>query len=59
MNMQEKLKDLITELEPGVRSVVAEVIALERDYLDFDRPQVKEEIRAIIDRYARQSEADT
>ena len=53
MNMKKKLLELIKELDPEIQVIVAEVIELEREHLDFMRPRVKENIRDIIDRHAQ------
>ena len=54
MNMQERLKELIMELDPEIRAIVAQVVSLERDNLAFQRPKIKDEIKDIIDKYAKQ-----
>ena len=54
MNMQERLKELIMELDPEIRAIVAQVVSLERDNLAFRRPNIKNEIKDIIDKYAKQ-----
>lgn len=52
--MREKLAELIAGLEPEIQALVAEVIQLEREYLDLLKPRgVKDEIREAIDKYAR------
>ena len=54
MNMKEKLIELINKLDPELQMIVAEVIEKEREFLDMLRPRgVKEEIRDIIDKYAK------
>lgn len=54
MNMKDKLIELIKKLDPELQMVVAEVIEKEREYLDMLKPRgVKEEIRDIIDKYAK------
>ena len=53
-SMREQLIELTQVLDPDVRIVVAEVVALERDYLDMLKPRgVKEDIRDIIDRESK------
>ncbi len=59
MNMQERLKELIKELDPDIQAVVAEVILLEREHLDWHRPKIKEDVRDIIDKYARRGMGET
>ena len=54
MNMQERLKELIMELDPEIRAIVAKVVLLERDNLAFLRPKIIDEIKDIIDKYAKQ-----
>jgi cell division protein FtsB len=52
--MKEKLLKLIRQLDPEIQAIVAEVIELERDYLDYLKPRgLKENIRDVIDKYAR------
>ena len=51
--MKQKLAELIGELEPEIQELVAEVILLEREYLDTGTRGVKEKIRDLIDKYAR------
>lgn len=52
--MKEKLVTLITQFEPEVQAVVAEVIAKERERLDMLRPHgIMDDIEDIIDRVAR------
>ncbi len=52
--MKEKLITLIAQFEPEVQSVVAEVIAKERERLDLLRPHgIMDDIEDIIDRVAR------
>jgi uncharacterized protein YaaR (DUF327 family) len=52
--MKEKLLELIKQLDPELRELVAEVIEKEREYLDYLKPRgVVEEIRDLIDRYAK------
>lgn len=52
--MREKLAELVADLEPEIQALVAEVIQLEREYLDLLKPRgVKDEIRDAIDKYAR------
>lgn len=52
--MKEKLLILIRQLDPEIQAIVAEVIELERDYLDYLKPRgVKENIRDVIDKYAK------
>lgn len=54
MNMQERLKELIIGLDPEIRAIVAEVVSLERDNLAIQRPKIKDEIKEIIDKHAKQ-----
>jgi hypothetical protein len=54
MDMKERLRELIMELDPEIRHIVAEVVALERENLDLRSPQIKGKIRDIVDKYARQ-----
>lgn len=52
--MREKLIELIKQLDPDLQEIVIEVIEKERDYLDYQKPKgIKDEIRDIIDRYAK------
>lgn len=52
--MKERLVELIGELDPEIQELVAEVILLEREYLDMLRPRgVKEKIRDAIDKHAK------
>ena len=37
--MEEKLKVLIQELDPEIQALVAEVVLLEREYLDLQKPR--------------------
>ncbi len=54
MDMKDRLLDLLSSLEPDLKMIVAEVIEKEREYLDMLKPRgIKEEIRDIIDKYAR------
>jgi len=53
MNMRDRLLELIKDLDPEIKTIVAEVVALERENIDFDRPRVKDDIREIVDKYAR------
>jgi hypothetical protein len=52
--MKERLLELIRELDPEIQALVAEVISLERDHLDMQKPRgIKDEIRDAIDKYAQ------
>lgn len=52
--MREKLSTLISQFDPEVQAVVAEVIAKERERLDMLRPHgIMDDIEDIIDRVAR------
>ena len=52
--MKEKLAKLIRQLDPELQELVAEVISLEREYLDMLKPRgIKEKIRDLIDARAR------
>ena len=52
--MKEKLMELIQQLDPEIQALVAEVISLERDYVDMVKPRgVKKDIREVIDKYAK------
>ncbi len=52
--MKEKLVTLIAQFEPEVQSVVAEVIAKERERLDLLKPHgIMDDIEDIVDRVAR------
>ena len=53
MDMKERLKELIMDLDPEIRNIVAEVVVLERENLDFKVPQIKGKIKDIVDKYAR------
>jgi hypothetical protein len=53
MDMREKLKELIQDLDPEIRGIVSDVVELEGEYLDSRRPQVINKIRDIVDRYAK------
>ena len=52
--MRDKLLTLMDQFEPEVQTVVAEVIAKERERLDMLRPHgIMDDIEDIIDRVAR------
>lgn len=52
--MKEKLAKLVTQFEPEIQVIVAEVIEKEREHLDMLKPRgVKEDIQHIIDRTAQ------
>jgi len=52
--MKEKLLELIKQIDPTLQEIVIEVIEKEREYIDYLRPRgIKEEIRDIIDKYAK------
>ena len=52
--IREKLAKLIRHLDPEIQELVAEVIILEREHLDMQKPRgVKEKIRDAIDKYAK------
>lgn len=52
--MKEKLLELIKQIDPTLQEIVIEVIEKEREYIDYLKPRgVKEEIRDIIDKYAK------
>lgn len=53
--MKQKLVELIKKLDPDIRELVAEVVWLEREYLDMKKPHVKEKIRDQVDVYAKES----
>jgi hypothetical protein len=54
--MREILAELIRDLDPDIQELVAEVIRLEREYLDMIKPRgVVQEIREQIDKYAAES----
>ena len=53
MTVQEKIRELIAELDPDIQELVAEVIQMEREQLDSRRPRVKDQIRDHIDRIAK------
>lgn len=56
--MRDKLGELILQFDPEVRTVVAEVIGKEREYLDMMRPRgIMDDIEDIIDRVARHGES--
>jgi|APSaa5957512622_1039677.scaffolds.fasta_scaffold59519_2 hypothetical protein len=51
--MKKKLIELISKLDPEIQVIVAEVIELEREHLDYRKPRIKENIRDVIDKHAR------
>lgn len=51
--MREKLIELIKQLDPDLQELVIEVIEKEREYLDYQRPRIKEDIRDLIDKHAK------
>lgn len=55
MTVQEKIVELIRELDPDIQDLVAEVIQMERELIDMKKPRVKEQIRDQIDRIAKDS----
>ena len=55
MTVQEKIVELIRELDPDIQELVAEVIQMERELIDMKKPRVKEQIRDQIDRIAKDS----
>jgi len=49
-----RILGLIRKLDPDLQEVVAEVISLERENLDWQKPHgVKDKIRDIIDKHAK------
>ena len=55
--MRDKLLELISELDPDIQALVADVVWLEREHLSTGR-RVKENIRDQIDKYAKESLRD-
>ena len=53
MTVQEKIVELVRELDPDIQELVAEVIRMEREQLDMKKPRVKDQIRDQIDRIAK------
>lgn len=47
--LREKILELFRDCEPVVQKIIADVIALEWERLSYKKPQVKEEVRQIIE----------
>ena len=57
MGVREILLEFLKDAEPSVRAVLTDVLMLEQRKIDSERPQVKSEIRQIIDDRVRADEA--
>ena len=53
MDLKQKLKELILQLDPEIQSLVAEVLEIENEYLDSRRSQATNRIRDAVDKYAK------
>jgi hypothetical protein len=51
--LKDRLVELFMEYDADVQRVIAEVLSLEQEHISMKRPHVKEPIRQIIDRVAR------
>jgi|GEM_PF-4443496 hypothetical protein len=55
MNMRERLGELMNELDTEVREIIGQVVRLERENMDAQKPRVREEIKDIISKRAWRS----
>jgi hypothetical protein len=53
MDLKQKLKELIMQLDPEIQALVTEVLEIENEYLDSRRSQAINRIKDAVDKYAK------
>lgn len=51
--MKQRLLELFQNYDPAIQKVIAEVLAIEKQHISYQRPRVKEPIDEIISRIAK------
>lgn len=51
--LKDRLRELFKEYDTNVQRVIAEVLTLEQEHISMQRPHVKEPIRKIVGRVAK------
>jgi hypothetical protein len=50
---RERLRQLFSDYDPDIQTVIAEVLRLEQEHITMDRPRLKEPIDEIVDQVAK------
>ena len=51
--LRDHLLELFRECDEDIQEVIADVLILEQEHISMDRPRVKDQIKHIIDRVAK------
>lgn len=57
--LEQQIHDLFKDFPSDIQQVLQEVIRIEQDHIHLERPRVKDDIQAVLDRVARQTLKDT
>lgn len=51
--LKDRLKQLFENCDPAIQAVISGVLNIEQEHISMQRPRVRDDIDAIIDRVAR------
>lgn len=58
-SLEQQIQDLFKDFPHDIQQVLKEVIRIEQDNIHLDRPRVKDDIHAVLERIARETLKDT